>query len=149
MGLLLKWGRELLAELGVPTLADLNAHTALVTNKLEAFMADVSPLLNQLAEDISAFAAGPFQGLLDDNAAKAARIAELEAAAGLVAAEDAAETTAATAAVDSFNALAAKITDSPEVPVEIPPVEEPAPPVVEEPAPPVEEPAPTGDVPNV
>lgn len=149
MGLLLKWGKELLAELGVPTLADLTAHTALVTNKLEAFMADVSPLLNQLAEDISAFAAGPFQGLLDDNAAKAARIAELEAAAGLVAAEDAAETTAATAAVDSFNALAAKITDSPEVPVEIPPVEEPAPPVVEEPAPPVEEPAPTGDVPNV
>lgn len=142
MSLLLKWGRELLAELGVPTRQDVLDQTTLVTSKLEAFMADVSPLLNQLTSDISAFATGPFQGLLDDNAAKAARITELEAAAGLVAAEDAREESAATAAVTAFNALTAPLTDSPDVPGEVPVVDEPAP---VEPTEPGAEPTPGGE----
>lgn len=86
---------------------------------LENHMADVSPLLNQLADDIATWAAGPFAELLAENARLAARNAELEG-------EDVAETSAATRAVDEFNRIVAPVSESPEVPAEIPPVEVPA-----------------------
>lgn len=82
-------------------------------------MADVSPLLNQLATDLRAWAQGPFAELLAENARLAARNAELEG-------EDAAETGAAQNAVAAFNEITNPVTESPEVPVEIPPVEVPS-----------------------
>lgn len=87
--------------------------------KLEKQMADMSPLLNKLAEDLRAWGAGPFAALLADNARLTARNAELEG-------EDAAETAAANEAAAAFNELVAPVNEAPEVPVEIPPVEVPA-----------------------
>jgi hypothetical protein len=86
--------------------------------QLESHMADVSPILNQLADDMAAWAAGPFAELLAENARLAARNAELEG-------EDAAETTAADRAVTEFNRIVAPVSEAPEVPTEIPPVEVP------------------------
>jgi hypothetical protein len=81
-------------------------------------MADVSPLLDQLANDIAAWAQGPFAEVLAENARLAARNAELEG-------EDAAETTAANRAVDEFNRIVNPVSQSPDVPAQIPPVELP------------------------
>jgi hypothetical protein len=80
----------------------LPARVAWIYNHLEKFMADTSPLLNKLAEDLRAYAAGPLKALLDENATLKARNAELE-----------------------FNELANPVSESPDVPVEIPPVEVP------------------------
>ncbi len=96
---------------------------------LERFMADTSPVLNKLAEDLRAWGAGPFAALLADNARLAARNAELEG-------EDVAESSAADNAVSAFNDLTAPVTESPDVPVEISPVEVPAAPPADEPTPP-------------
>jgi hypothetical protein len=97
--------------------------------RMETAMADVSPLLNKLAEDLRTWSAGPFAALLADNARLSARNAELEG-------EDAAESSAAADAVAAFNEFAAPVTESPDVPVEIPPVEVPAEPAPADDAPP-------------
>ncbi len=89
---------------------------------LEKLMADVSPVLNKLADDIASWAAGPFAELLAENA-------RLRASNEALASEDAAETGAAQRAVDEFNRIVQPVTEAPEVPTEIPPV------VVPEPAP--------------
>jgi hypothetical protein len=86
--------------------------------ELESRMADVSPILNQLANDMAAWASGPFAELLAENTRLAARNAELEG-------EDAAEATAAERAVAEFNRIVAPVSEAPEVPAEIPPVEVP------------------------
>lgn len=144
VSLLLKWGRELLDELGLPNRADLDARIALVTTRLEAFMADVSPVLNTLAEDLRAFGEGPFKALVDENAQlkvdKATLLELIDSEAARVAAEDVAEESAAQRAVDEFNRIARPVTESPDVPVEIPDVEvpvdpEPSPDLPTEPAP--------------
>lgn len=88
-------------------------------NRLESAMADVSPLLNKLADDLRAWSAGPFADLLAENARLAARNAELEG-------EDAAESSAAENAAAAFNELVAPVSESPDVPAEIPAVEVPA-----------------------
>lgn len=98
------------------------AVTVTIPNRLHALeksMADVSPLLDKLAQDLRSWSAGPFAAVLADNARLTARNAELEG-------EDAAESSAAANAVSAFNELVAPVTDSPDVPVEIPPVEVPA-----------------------
>lgn len=155
VSLLLKWGKELLAELGMPSRQDLTDQIALVTTRLETFMADVSPLLNKLATDLDEFAAGPFAAVLAENAQlkvdKQTLLELVDSDAAARAVEDAAEETAAARAVSSFNNLAAPLTQSPDVPVEVPVVEEPPAP---EPSPelPTELPADPGtgeDVPNV
>jgi hypothetical protein len=104
-----RWLRNLLA---LPT------RVAEIHNRMEAFMADVSPILHQLATDLRTFAAGPFAALVARNAELEARNAELEG-------EDASESSAADDAVTAFNELVAPVTASPDVPVEIPPVEVP------------------------
>lgn len=143
MSLLLKWGKELLAELGVPTRDDLTGQIALVTTRLEAFMADVSPILNKLADDLGAFAQGPFAAVLAENAQlkvdKQTLLELIDTDAAARAVEDTAEDTAAGRAVSAFNDLAAPLTQSPDVPVELPPVEvptdpEPSPDLPTEPA---------------
>ncbi len=92
---------------------------------LEAAVADVSPVLNKLADDIASWASGPFAELLAENQRLVARNAELEG-------EDAAESTAAARAVEEFNRIVAPVDQAPEVPVEIPPVVVPEAPVVPE-----------------
>lgn len=90
----------------------------------EDIMADVSPLLNKLAQDLRTWTAGPYAALLQRNAELEARVA---AAEGLEATEVANETTAGDDATDALNELIAPVTASPDVPVVIPPVEVPAP----------------------
>jgi len=97
----------------------LPGRVARIHNQMEKFMADTSPLLNQLAEDLRAYAAGPLKALLEENVTLKARNAELEG-------EDLAETDAAGNAVAAFNELANPVTASPDVPVEIPPVDVPS-----------------------
>jgi hypothetical protein len=80
--------------------------------KVAPLMADVSPILTKLAEDLRAYGAGPLAALIAENVA--------------LKGEDAGESTAAQGAVDAFNAMVAPVTQSPDVPVEIPPVEAPA-----------------------
>lgn len=101
--------------------------------RLEKIMTDISPLLNQLADDMSTWAAGPFAELLAenvavkaDNATLATQVSDLGGEVEGLRAEDASETSAAQRAVDGFNAFAAPVTESPEVPVEIPILEVPA-----------------------
>lgn len=89
-----------------------------VVSAMENLMADVSPLLTQLAQDLRAFGEGPFTELVARNAALEARNAELEG-------EDSAESAAAESAVSAYNEIAARVTRSPEVPEEIPPVQVP------------------------
>lgn len=98
---------------------------------VEMIMADNSPLLNQLATNLRSFAQNEFANLVADNTRLASRVAELEG-------EDVAEAAAADNAVAAFNELTAPVTESPDVPVEIPPVDAPT----EEPS---TEPAPSGD----
>jgi hypothetical protein len=86
-----------------------------VADRLEKMMADVSPLLTKLAEDLRAYATGPLAALIARNAELEARNAELEG-------EDASESSAANDAVEAFNEMTRPVTESPEVPVEIPEV---------------------------
>ena len=106
----------------------LPGRVARIHSWMEKFMTDTSPLLNQLAENLREFAAGPFAAMLAENATLRARVVELTR-------EDDNETTAADNAVAAFNELVAPVTSAPEVPVEIPPVEVPAPSGEDEPAP--------------
>lgn len=96
----------------------LPGRVAQIYTRMEKFMADVSPILNKLADDLRAWAAGPFAAVLQENATLKARNAELEG-------EDVAESSAADNAVAAFNELTNPVTEAPEVPVEIPPVEVP------------------------
>lgn len=107
-------------------------------NHLEIIMADNAPLLNKLADDLRTFAAGPFAAVLAENAslrserdAARADAATARGEADALLAEDAGETSAADNAVRAFNELASPVTESPEVPVEIPVVEVPAEPVAD------------------
>lgn len=115
------WPRAAISNIQVDVLAIRLAVLEIPTrlNRLESTMADVSPLLNKLADDLRAWSAGPFAALLADNARLAARNAELEG-------EDAAETSAAENAASAFNELVAPVSESPDVPAEIDPVEVPA-----------------------
>lgn len=105
------------------------AETNTRLQRLEKSMADVSPILNKLADDMAAWAAGPFAALLQENA-------DLRAYKAAKEDEDVNEPVAAQRAVDGFNAFAAPVSESPEVPSEIPPVEVPEP--QEQPAEPVD-----------
>jgi hypothetical protein len=96
------------------------AETNTRLQRLEKSMADVSPILNKLVDDMAAWAAGPFAALLQENADLRAYKASKEN-------EDVNEPAAAQRAVDGFNAFAAPVSESPEVPADIPPVEVPEP----------------------
>ncbi len=114
------WPREAISNLQADVMAIRLTVLQIPTqlNRMEKHMADVSPLLNKLAEDLRAFGAGPFAAVLAENTALKARNADLEG-------EDVAETGAAENAVAAFNELANPVTESPEVPVDIEPVEVP------------------------
>lgn len=112
---------------------ELNLHVLRRIEHLERIMADVSPLLNKLADDLRTWSAGPFAAVLAENAAlrseRDTAVADAASARGeaeVLRSEDAAETSAADNAVSAFNELVAPVSESPDVPVEIPAVEVPA-----------------------
>ena len=119
------WPRTAISDLqrdvakAVPVLQEIRHRV----QNLEMTMADVSPLLTKLASDLRTWTAGPYTALLARNAELEAREA---ARGGLDATELANESTAGADATSALNELIAPVTASPDVPVEIPPVDVPA-----------------------
>jgi hypothetical protein len=108
-------------------------------------MADVSGLLNEVADGLRGPLLTSVTDLIASEKAALARVAELEGRNAALESEDAGESAAAQAVRTAFDGLAAKFNEAPEVPDvdPLPPVDEPTPGPVD-PAP-VDEPAPVDD----